>query len=64
MCGGVGKSGSPTERSMTSSPAALIAPARAAITIVADGSRAAIRRASFTLAVSIDAFASARRRLP
>ena len=42
MCGGVGKSGSPTDRSMTSMPSAFIAPARAAIASVAEGSREAI----------------------
>ena len=45
MWGGVGKSGSPTERSMTSMPDAAIADARAAIASVADGSRARMRRA-------------------
>ena len=46
ICSGVGKSGSPTERSITSIPDAFIAPARAAIASVADGWREAIRWAS------------------
>lgn len=45
MWGGVGKSGSPTERSMTSIPEAAIDDALAAIAKVAEGSRDAIRRA-------------------
>ena len=45
MCSGVGKSGSPTERSITLSPEAAIAEARAAIASVAEGSREAMRRA-------------------
>ena len=53
-CAGVGKSGSPTERSITSQPAAFRAPARAAIASVADGSRAAMRPASFSLAGSME----------
>ena len=57
MCAGVGKSGSPTERSITSMPAAVIAEARAAMASVADGSRARMRRAVCRL---FDSMAAAR----
>ena len=43
MCSGVGKSGSPTDRSMTSTPEAASAWARAAMASVAEGSSACIR---------------------
>ena len=45
MCAGVGKSGSPTERSITSTPEAARAEALAAMASVADGSSDAMRRA-------------------
>ena len=46
---GVGKSGSPTERSTTFMPAAAIAEARAAMASVADGSSARMRWANCRL---------------